>query len=66
MYFISGFSLVHSRVSDRVIGPSFMMAERCYHDLRCIHAETVDFTSRILTLPCDYVLNIDLFSVGGL
>ena len=33
--------------------------------LRCIHAETVDLTtSGIMILPCDYVLDIIVFSVG--
>ena len=34
-----------------------------YHDHISIHAETVDFTSRIISFPCDYALDIVLFSV---
>ena len=50
-----------------MISPSFMMGEICWHDLRCTHAEIVDFyTSNIMTLLCEYVLDVHYLSVGGL
>ena len=41
-----------------------MMGEQCCHYLRCIDVETVDLiTAGIMILPCNYTLDIIVFSV---